>query len=110
MSPIHVNIIDLGAAAEAEAVRYNLPSGQSVIAVHNGLPVERQEELLAELTRPGEIAVTINRHLADLIPAQRAGSDQTRGRLSGAAGRPHAAVAAASATVLAAMLGPLAGG
>ena len=90
MTVIVVNVIDLGAAADLGAVRYNLPTGP-VLLVHETLTVDEQAELLAEFTRPGETAVFVN---DPVIPAQR------RPVTLGAGLR--VAVAAASASAIAA--------
>lgn len=104
MTGIHVNVTDLGAAAEAGAVRYNLTSG-SVMIVHNGLPLDEQAALVTELTRPGEVPVYIN------LPTPRpAPDDQILGRRSAAAAHLRVAAGVASAIVASGCAGPLAGG
>lgn len=58
MTPIRVNVVDLGAAATAGAVRVELPSGP-LILLHYRQPVDEQSALLAELTHDGEVAVIV---------------------------------------------------
>src|SRR4051812_25164846 len=105
MTGIHVNITDLGAAAELGAVRYNL-NGRSFIALQAGLPVDEQAALVADLCREGEMPVFVT------VPSQRQSEEggRTLDRRSAVAARLRVAVAAASVAASAACASPLAGG
>lgn len=101
MTGIHVNVVDLGEAAAAGAVRYNLP-GRSVIAVHSGLPLDEQAALVTELTGDDEIPVYVNVP----EPRQSEEDDQALGRRSTAAAHLHVPAAAASAVAAVAFRAP----
>jgi len=103
MISVQVHVIDMGAAADTGAARYNLPDDRSVIVVHAGLPVDEQSALITELTRPGELPVIVN-------DPQDAATDRRRRRQSGAATRLRVASAAASVAAVAAYSTQLAGG
>lgn len=101
MARITVNVVDMGAAAEAGAVRWNIGDTAHIL-IHSGLPVDEQSALLAELTRPGELPVILN----DLIPAQRVPEGAATPRQSSLATGLRVAAAATSVAAFVSQLTP----